>query len=224
MFDDVVVVARGRLFGEGLRAAGGGPGCNSTYTGFGTRRGEGASPVLGSIGSFEGTMRTGTVCGWKPGCVKVAVNSFAATISEHGVRQVWPVDVLASAPAGSDSNCTVVAAGAEAGRLKLGMLGMLEQAPRKRGSARDNPPSAMATARFMIVSVHLRRLAARASKPQPRCGNPNIIGQCAPITVNEALSNFTLRNRFGASLAGAAFGSGGGLFVPLNPGFPPGLP
>ena len=219
MVDDVVV-ARGRLFGEGLRAAGGGAGCNSTYTGFGTSRGEGASPVFGSIGSFEGTMRTGTVCGWKPGCVKVAVNSFAATASEHGVRQVWPVEVLASAPAGSDSNCTVVAAGAEAGRLKLGMLGMLEQAPR----ARDSAPSAMATGRFMIVSVHLRRLAARASKPQPRCGNPNIIGQCAPITVNEALSNFTLRNRFDAPSAGAAFGSDGGLFAPLNPGLPPGLP
>jgi len=195
---DDVVVARGRLFGEGLRAAGGGAGCNSTYTGFGTRRGGGASPVFGSIGSFEGTMRTGTVCGWKPGCVKVAVNSFAATASEHGVRQVWPVEVLASAPAGSDSNCTVVAAGAALGRLKLGMLGIPEQAPR----ARDSAPSAMATTRFMIVSVHPAATGRARRNPNPDAQSPMITGQCALITVNEALSVFTLQNRLPGTLIG----------------------
>jgi hypothetical protein len=192
---DEVVVARGRLFGDGFRAACGGAGCNSTYTGFGTSRGEGASPVLGSIGSFVGTMRTGTLCGWKPGCVKVAVNSFAATVSVHGVRQVWPVEVLASAPAGSDSNCTVVAAGAALGRLKLGMLGMLEQAPSARLRARDGAPSAMATARFMIVSVHPAATGRAHRNPNPDAQSPMITGQCALITVNESLSNFTLRNR-----------------------------
>lgn len=109
-------------------------------------------------------MRTGTVCGWKPGCVKVAVNSFEATASEHGVRQVWPVEVLASAPAGSDSNCTVVAAGAALGRLKPDMLGMLEQAPRES----DKPHSAAVTTRFMIVSVYPAATGrARIKAPTP---------------------------------------------------------
>jgi len=143
-------------------------------------------------------MRTGTVCGWKPGCVKVAVNSFAATASEHGVRQVWPVEVLASAPAGSDSNCTVVAAGAALGRLKLGMLGIPEQAPR----ARDSAPSAMATGRFMIVSVHPAATGRARRNPNPDAQSPMITGQCALITVNEALSVFTLQNRLPGTLIG----------------------
>ena len=51
--------------GAGLRAAtGGDPGCNSTKTGFGTRRGAVTSAsLLGSRGSVEATTRTGTVCG-----------------------------------------------------------------------------------------------------------------------------------------------------------------
>ena len=96
--------------------------------------------------------------------MKVAVNSLDATASEQGVRQVWPVEVLASAPAGSDSNWTVVAEGAGDGRLKLGrlMLGMPEQPPR----ATDSPHNAKATTRFMILSVHTAATAARTRIPE----------------------------------------------------------
>jgi hypothetical protein len=58
------------------------------------------------------------------------------------VRQVWPFEVRASAPAGSDSNCMVVAAGAPLS--KFIQLGMLEQA------ARLKPHAAMTTIRFMV--------------------------------------------------------------------------
>ena len=60
-----VGAARGAAFGfffigAGFLTAGGGePGCNSTNTGFGTRRAPSAS--LPSAGA---TTRTGTVCGW----------------------------------------------------------------------------------------------------------------------------------------------------------------
>jgi hypothetical protein len=70
----------------------------------------------------------------------------AAIACAQGVRQVCPVETFASAPAGSDSNCTVVAAGEP--NEKLGMLGMPAQ------PARLNPHAAMATVRFMIGSVY----------------------------------------------------------------------
>ena len=52
---------RGFFFaGAGFLATAAGPaGCNSTKTGFGTRR-----AVSGSLPSAEATTRTGTVCGW----------------------------------------------------------------------------------------------------------------------------------------------------------------
>jgi hypothetical protein len=42
------------------------------------------------------------------------VRSAAGTASAHGVRQVWLVEVLTSAPGGSDSNCKVITGGAAA--------------------------------------------------------------------------------------------------------------
>ena len=55
---------------------------------------------------------TGTVSDWYFGSAKVTVKLFsAATETEQGVLQVCPVDVLASAPGGSDSICTVTAVG-----------------------------------------------------------------------------------------------------------------
>jgi hypothetical protein len=82
--------------------------------------------------------------------VNVAVKSVAATESAHGVRQLCPVDVLTSAPAGSDSNSTVEAAGVAAGRLGISKLGndMFEQAPR---AMLEN---AMTRTRRMMVSVN----------------------------------------------------------------------
>jgi hypothetical protein len=95
----------------------------------------------------------------------------------------------------------VVAAGAEVGMLKLGMLGMLEHAPRAKHSA---PKEEMATTRFMIVSVPPAATgrAHRDLKPQnPVPGadpqrKQRIAGQCALITVNVLLSVFTLRESF----------------------------
>jgi hypothetical protein len=72
----------------------------------------------------------------------------AAIAWAHGVRQVCPVDVFASAPAGSDSNWIVVVDGPNPGNEKLGMPGMPEHPARLRLQA------AMATVRFMIASVY----------------------------------------------------------------------
>ena len=81
--------------------------------------------------------------------MNVVVKSVAATESAHGVLQVWPVEVLTSAPAGSDTNSTVETAGVE---LKLGIskLGSdkFEQAFRAMLDA------AMTRTRRMMVSVN----------------------------------------------------------------------
>jgi hypothetical protein len=76
--------------------------------------------------------------------VKLTVNSVPATASEQGVRQVCPSEVRASAPAGSDSNCIVVAAGATVDGPNCIQLGAVEQA------ARLNPQAAIAKRRFMV--------------------------------------------------------------------------
>ena len=80
--------------------------------------------------------------------MKFTVNSLEVTAKEQGVRQDCPADVLASAPAGSDSNCIVVAAGAALGTSNCIHPGMLEQ------PARLSPRAAMAMNRFMIDTVH----------------------------------------------------------------------
>ena len=79
------------------------------------------------------------------------VNSLAVTVCVQGVRQTWPSDVLASAPAGSDSNCMVVAAGADFRKVGVSnciQLGMLEH------PARLNAQAAIAATRFMATTVH----------------------------------------------------------------------
>lgn len=164
--------------GAGLRRAGGGgaTGCNWTKTGFGTRRGAAGSAKPEGCGSGAATARTGTVCGWNPGSVNVTVNSLTVTATEQGVRQVCPAEVLASAPAGSDSNCMVVAAGAGFGASNCIQLGMLEQ------EARLRPHAAMATTRFMFSTVHscgfaaafvaLRAAGALCNRQCPPCDAP----------------------------------------------------
>jgi len=192
----------GRGFGGvvALRRGGGGGGataCNSTDTGFGTMRGCGATPVLGSTISVAAEMRTGTVCGWWPGSVKVVVNSLPVTASEHGVRQVCPVEVRASAPGGLVSNCTVVVGGPKPGSEKLGMLGMPEH------PARAKPHAAMATVRFIDQIRLLLRLptaysavsrdslnakpAFRPSAPPRRVIADKILLKCALIAVKGRL-------------------------------------
>jgi hypothetical protein len=92
------------------------------------------------------------------------------TASEHGVRQVCPVEVRASAPAGSDSNWIVVVGGPKPGTEKLGML-------RPEHPARLKPQAAMATVRFIVASVYLlrpgaaRRWRAKAQGSQIKFGS-----------------------------------------------------
>jgi hypothetical protein len=72
----------------------------------------------------------------------VAVNSvFACTVSSHGVRQLWPDDVLTSAPGGADSNrkASVVSE-----RLKKFRFGMTEHA------ATDKPHATTAMTRLIL--------------------------------------------------------------------------
>jgi hypothetical protein len=99
------------------------------------------------------------------------VNSVPLTASEQGVRQVWLVEVRASAPAGSDSNWIVVVCGPKPGTEKLGMLGMLSP----EHPARLKPQAAMAAVRLMIVSV----LAAARPHPPDNCTREYI--PCAPM-------------------------------------------
>jgi hypothetical protein len=155
--------AFGFFFGAGLCAGAGGPaGCNWTNTGFGTSRAASGS-LLGSRVLSEGaTTRTGTVCGWNPASENVTVNSLELTASEQGVRHDWPIEVLASAPAGSDSNCMVVAAGAAFGRSNCIQLGMLEQAARLMAQA------AIAITRLMITTVRSCGRTSRAPPPKRR--------------------------------------------------------
>jgi len=92
------------------------------------------------------------------------VNSLADTASEQGVRHVWPVEVRASAPAGSDSNCMVVADGAPLGKSNCIQLGRLEQALRPNPHAR--PHAAMTTNRFMFEPHSGGREAALLNIPE----------------------------------------------------------
>jgi hypothetical protein len=112
-------------------------------------RGGGISPDVVFTPSVAEVNFTGTDCGWYPLSVNVAVNSFAATESAQGVRQDWPVDVLTSAPGGSDSNSTV-AAGAVNPKLGISKLGSekLEQAASAKLDA------VMTRTRRMMISVN----------------------------------------------------------------------
>jgi hypothetical protein len=70
------------------------------------------------------------------------------------VRQVWPVEVLTSAPGGSDSNSSVDVAGVE---LKLGKLGIskLGSEPPEQ-AARAKLEATIIRTRCMMVSVNSR--------------------------------------------------------------------
>lgn len=154
--------AFGFFLGAGfLCAAGGGAtGCNCTNTGFGTSRGASGSLLGSRLLSDGATTRTGTVCGWNPASENVTVNSLELIASEQGVRHDCPIEVLASAPAGSDSNCMVVAAGADLDRSNCIQLGMLEQAARLMAQA------AIAITRLMMTTVRSCGRTGRASTPE----------------------------------------------------------
>src|SRR5262249_61193072 len=87
----------------------------------------------------------------KPGRSNVRVKSVAGTLSAHGVRQLTPVDALASAPGGSDSTVSTPV-GDPNGTLKLkSQLGIHEQ------PASAQPQAARATTRVtpMVPSTDI---------------------------------------------------------------------
>src|SRR6202521_3876976 len=97
--------------GEGFRVAGcfflggvgAGIGAGSSWavTGFGVNSTVREKMRLNGLLDSRGV--TETVCGTYPGCAKITVNSLLVlTSSEHGVLQVGPIDVVATAPAGTE--------------------------------------------------------------------------------------------------------------------------
>jgi hypothetical protein len=87
--------------------------------------------------------RTGIVTGWKSFKVKLTVKSLkeTGTLTAHGVVQLCPIEVRASAPEGVDSNST----------CKLGGLGVNNPQP-----ARLSPAIAsmrMACRNFLIEAL-----------------------------------------------------------------------
>jgi N-acetylmuramic acid 6-phosphate (MurNAc-6-P) etherase len=114
--------------------------------------------------------------------VNVAVCSRAVTESEQGVRQVWPVVVLTSAPGGSDSNSTVAAGGGDwnIGKSKLG-----KEKPEQ--AARERLDAIMTRARRMVISVNscgrrphpLVTLQATRERVQPTRTGLNILPAAA---------------------------------------------
>ncbi len=116
------------------------------------------------------------------------MNSLLVTASAQGVRQVCPVEVRASAPAGSDSNWIVVVAGPKPGNEKLGMLGMPEH------PARLKPQAAMATVRFMIASVYCCGPRPRPPRAKARAIADRIPLKCALTRVNGRLMRPIRRN------------------------------
>jgi len=77
--------------------------------------------------------------------VKVTVIvALADKESEQGVRQVCPVEVFASAPGGSDSNCTVSIAGAGFSASRFIQSGV-------EHAARANPPITIAITRYILL-------------------------------------------------------------------------
>ncbi len=91
---------------------------------------------------------TGTICGVRPGDDRVTVKSpeLYGITSLHGVRQVCPFEVRASAPGGSDARFNSPVTGPE----KLGIRSLVEK---DAHPATVSPAAKMTTIRFMI-SAH----------------------------------------------------------------------
>lgn len=137
--------------GGGLRLwialGGGGTGCNTTCTGLGTSVGGGLSQKECGGGS---PVDTWMVCGMKPILVRVTAWGSEGTPTAQGVRQVWPLVVRTSAPAGSDSkrnDCICAPAGFDCiqSGVQSGIAGIAEQP----ASATPMTATAAATATLM---------------------------------------------------------------------------
>lgn len=87
-----------------LTLGGGAAGRSSANTGLGS------TTVVAGLAKSPGfrITWTGTVTGWNLGSAKVTVNpaSGAGTLTEQGVLQAGPSEVVASAPGGVDSSWT----------------------------------------------------------------------------------------------------------------------
>jgi hypothetical protein len=75
------------------------------------------------------------------------------TTTSQGVRQLWPWDVFASAPGGSDSIRSASDVGDGLRKLMLGMLGML--GIQEEHAASEKPHAMTAMTRLIIGSHHL---------------------------------------------------------------------
>src|SRR6266571_4186404 len=113
---------------------GGVSGSSCATTGFGSKREPAAS---------GGRIATGTTCAMRPGAENVTVKSpvLSGSRSLHGVRQVWPVEVRASAPGGSEASDSSPVPGPNT----PGKRSLVDAHP-----AKVRPDATMTTARFMI--------------------------------------------------------------------------
>lgn len=146
-------VAAAAGFGLGLRGTlrcglrGGGVGCNSPTTGFGS------IVVVAGVVKSPGvrTTCTGTVSGSNLGSEYVTEKlSVAGTATEHGVLQPGPTDVRASAPGGTDSSWTVT----------VGGVGLNESMENDEQPARPRPATEITMKRRMLNPSNLMRLTA----------------------------------------------------------------
>src|SRR4051812_49112144 len=99
------------------------------------------------------------VCGWRPASEKVTENSLSGgRANVQGVWQLWPVEVLASAPAGVDSNWMLTAAGSNFGH-QSGLVPPEAQPARARPEARIT-----ITRRMSVPSIQRREPLSPASR------------------------------------------------------------
>ena len=148
--------SRAAACGRGLSGRGSGF-LEFRKTGLGEKVGSGGAVVPSGSEpariSAGGTSFTGTVCGFES-LERVGRHQVGGgTASAQGVLQVCPVEVLTSAPAGSDSNCKVV----------VGVADFSASDPDAH-PATVKPHARMARTRRMAVSRCLKRLAGR---PRP---------------------------------------------------------
>ena len=209
-----MAVGAGRGAGFGFCLAGAG-GLRAARRGrpAATRRTPGSAPgarrrvaagqvgIGGSVGPPPSPERSAAD---SPAGVNVTVNSLAVTATEQGVRHDWPTEVRASAPAGSDSNCMVVAAGADRGRSSCIQLGKTGTSGKAQSADRDGdkslhdryrPTRAADEPRYCTAQRQVSAHPAMPPRdpttpPRPPARPPEMVFrvQCAPGTVNEGLT------------------------------------
>jgi len=144
------------FFGRiGLRTFGGGAaGLSSANTGLGS------IVVVAGVTKSPGLRITwtGTVAGWNLGIAKVTENpaSGAGRLTEQGVLQAGPSEVVASAPGGTDSSAT----------WTMGGAGLKESRENEAHPARLIPVTEIAMTRMMTRRITATLIAASRHNPQ----------------------------------------------------------